>query len=154
MSNQSATFNAQNRVGYRVKETHAALRAAMDRALLPIGITVPQYSCLTMLAEGGRRSKAELARAVFVTRQTMTVMLDGMEDRGHVSRADVPANSRSVPYGVTDEGLQLLRAAEKAVSGVEQAMISDLSDEETETLRQLLARCTQSVRAYEGPSPE
>lgn len=141
---------AEDRLGRRVKEAHAALRSAMDRALISVGITVPQYACLTMLAQGGQHSKAELARAVFVTRQTMTVLLDGMEARGHVARVDVPPTTRAVPYLVTAEGLRLLDQAETKISRVEQAMTSDLTAGEEEILGQLLARCAQNVRAYEA----
>jgi len=62
-------------VGYVLKKAATALRAAMDNALRPLDLTVPQYSCLEVLGQRPGLSGSELARAVFVTRQSMNLVL-------------------------------------------------------------------------------
>jgi hypothetical protein len=58
-------------VGYGLKQVTTALRTAMDAALRPLDLTVPQYACLEQLGQRPGQSNAELARAVFVTRQSI-----------------------------------------------------------------------------------
>ena len=48
----------ENLVGYRLKQTRAALRSRMDEALHPLGLTTPQYVCLELLAHRGRPARS------------------------------------------------------------------------------------------------
>lgn len=63
------------RVGYVLKQVDARLRSRMEDALRPLGMAVSQYACLEVLQRYGRQPSAELARASFVSRQSMNVML-------------------------------------------------------------------------------
>ena len=79
-------------LGYLLKQAASTLRSSMDAALRPLGLTVPQYACLELLAQRPGLSNSELARGAFVTRQSMNVLLQGLERDGFVSRpAEPPA---------------------------------------------------------------
>ncbi|MFD7665038.1 MarR family winged helix-turn-helix transcriptional regulator [Streptomyces sp. NPDC059788] len=110
-------------VGYRLKRSAAALRAAMDKALREHGLTVPQYSCLELLDEQPGLSNADLARGTFVTRQSMNVVLRGLQDAGLVSRPRTTDHGRALPAHLTEEGLDRLDAARGAVYAIERRMI-------------------------------
>ena len=69
----------QEAVGYVLKQAAVALRNAMDAALRPLHLTVPQYACLELLGQRPGLSNAELARGAFVTRQSMNVLLQALE---------------------------------------------------------------------------
>ena len=62
-------------LGYLLKQAASTLRSSMDAALRPLGLTVPQYACLELLAQRPGLSNSELARGAFVTRQSMNVLL-------------------------------------------------------------------------------
>ncbi|MEW2411579.1 MarR family winged helix-turn-helix transcriptional regulator [Streptomyces griseoviridis] len=115
-------------VGYRLKKAHAALRGAMDQALRAHGLTVPQYACLEVLAVRPGLSNAELARATFVTRQSMNVVLRGLQDSGLLTRPDVAETGRARPATLTDEGEGRLRAAQADVYAIEARMIRTVPD--------------------------
>ncbi|WP_031088384.1 MarR family winged helix-turn-helix transcriptional regulator [Streptomyces sp. NRRL WC-3549] len=110
-------------VGYRLKRAHAALRAAMDGALREHGLTVPQYSCLELLDLRPGLSNAELARGAFVTRQSMNVVLRGLQDAGLIARPATADHGRARPARLTAEGQRRLDAARSAVYAVEARMI-------------------------------
>ncbi|MEU8707935.1 MarR family transcriptional regulator [Streptomyces sp. NPDC048565] len=110
-------------VGYRLKRAHAALRGALDQVLRGHDLTVPQYSCLEVLAARPGLSNAELARATFVTRQSANTVLRGLQDDGLVARPDTVATGRARPTHLTDEGRLRLQAAQSAVYAVEARMI-------------------------------
>ncbi|GAB4082454.1 MarR family transcriptional regulator [Modestobacter muralis] len=136
-------------VGYALKQAATALRAAMEAALEPLSLTVTQYSCLELLGQRPGLSAAELARGVFVTRQSMQSVLQGLQDRGLLSRSTAP-QGRALPTQLTPAGTDLLGRASRAIAGVESRMLQDRSAAEVARLRADLAAC---VTALEGRQP-
>ncbi|MEL7976435.1 MarR family transcriptional regulator [Isoptericola sp. F-RaC21] len=111
-------------VGYRLKRAHSALRGALDAALREHGMSVPQYSCLEVLALRPGLSNAELARATFVTRQSMNLVLRGLQEAGLATRPDVVDHGRARPVRLTDAGERRLRSAQESVYAVEARMVA------------------------------
>lgn len=86
-------------IGYRLKEVQSLLRSRMEEVLRPLGITVAQYVCLEILKSTPGASNAELARQAFVTRQTMNMLLRGLQERSLIERAEqAPEVARYRPY--------------------------------------------------------
>ena len=91
-------------IGYQLKRATALLRTRMDKALRPLGLTVPQYACLELLGQQPGLSNADLARGAFVTRQSMNLVLRGLEDRGLVQRPESVDQGRARPSQLTGTG--------------------------------------------------
>jgi DNA-binding MarR family transcriptional regulator len=138
-------------VGYVLKQAASALRAALDAALRPLGLTVPQYACLELLDQRPGLSGAELARATFVTRQSMNLVLQGLQQRGLLTRAAVAEHGRALPTELTDVGRQHLRAASTAVRTVEQQMLAPLTPAAQRRLLADLATCAAALDQAPGP---
>jgi DNA-binding MarR family transcriptional regulator len=132
-------------VGYVLKRAAAALRAAMDEALRPLQLTVTQYACLELLGQRPGLSAAELARGVFVTRQSMQTVLQGLEERELLSRPDSAPVGRALPTDLTPAGRTALAAASRAVAQVEESMIADLSPAARHRLQADLAACASAL---------
>jgi DNA-binding MarR family transcriptional regulator len=133
-------------LGYLLKQAASTLRSSMDGALRPLGLTVPQYACLELLAQRPGLSNSELARGAFVTRQSMNVLLQGLERDGLVSRpAEPPAAGRALPAQVTSLGRERLAAASSAVQAVEERMRSGLDPDRQKELRALLTVCIAAL---------
>jgi len=135
-------------VGYALKRAATALRAAMDEALRPLELTVPQYSCLEVLAQRPGLSNAELARAVFVTRQSMNLVLRGLQDRGLVARASSAPHGRALPSRLTPAGRAQLGTASRAVREVEKRMLGALSAADQSRLLRDLVACVDALAAH------
>ncbi|OOB91255.1 MarR family winged helix-turn-helix transcriptional regulator [Rathayibacter sp. VKM Ac-2630] len=133
--------------GYLLKVASTALRAAMEEVLHPLGMTITHYSCLELLAQRPGLSNSELARGTFVTRQSMNVLLQSLEQQGLVARAERPASGRILPTELTGAGRRQLRAASAAVRAVEDRMVAGLADGDRERLMRLLASCAAALRA-------
>lgn len=134
-------------IGYRLKRAQISLRSRMDEGLRPFGLTSPQYACLELIQRRPGASSAELARAAFVTRQTMSTLLKGLVARGLVERSERACAGRAMPTGLTAEGGDLLRRASAVVREVESRMISRLSDTQVEALGEALSRCAEALSA-------
>ena len=132
-------------VGYVLKQTQAALRAAMDAALGPLGLTVPQYSCLELLGQRPGLSGSDLARGAFVSRQAMNQVLRGLEGRGLLARPTTPAHGRALPTELTSTGRAVLHTASSAVAEVEQRLLAPLDDAQQRRLCHDLAACAGAV---------
>ncbi|MGW7086811.1 MarR family winged helix-turn-helix transcriptional regulator [Streptomyces sp. NPDC054871] len=132
-------------VGYRLKRAHAALRSAMDQALREHGLTVPQYACLEVLAARPGLSNAELARATFVTRQSMNVVLRGLQDAGLLTRPVTVESGRARPASLTGEGRDRLTAAQGAVYAIEARMIEAIPDERLTALLEDFDRLARAL---------
>jgi DNA-binding MarR family transcriptional regulator len=135
-------------VGYVLKRAAAALRTRMDAELRPLGLTVPQYACLEVLARQPGLSNAELARAVFVSRQSMNLVLRGLQDRGLVARPASTPHGRALPSQLTPAGREQLRAASTLVKSVEKRMLTPLSTAAQDRLRRDLAACADALAEH------
>ncbi|MFD9338228.1 MarR family winged helix-turn-helix transcriptional regulator [Streptomyces sp. NPDC060028] len=122
MHEGTRTDDVTQRLGYRLKRAAAALRGAMDRALRAYDLTVPQYACLELLDQRPGLSNAELARGTFVTRQSMNVVLRGLQDAGLITRPATTDRGRALPAHLTEEGHRRLAAARSAVYAIDQRM--------------------------------
>lgn len=145
MSDDAARIHLDTSVGYLLKEASSTLRSAMAAVLRPLGMSVTHYTCLELLAQRPGLSNSELARGAFVSRQSMSVLLQSLERDGFVSRPAQAAEGRVLPARLTHLGRSRLDVASVAVKVVEDRMRSDLDAREREQLRGLLARCVDAL---------
>ncbi len=132
-------------VGYALKQATTALRAAMDTVLRPLELTVPQYSCLEVLDQRPGLSSSELARATFVTRQSMNLVLQGLHQRGLLTRAAAADHGKALPTELTDAGRMQLRAASVAIRAIEKQMLAPLAPSAYQRLLADLAACAAAL---------
>jgi DNA-binding MarR family transcriptional regulator len=119
----------------------------MDAVLRPLGLTVPQYACLELLGQRAGLSNAELARGAFVTRQSMNVVLQGLQERGLVTRPTTAPHGRELPTALTEAGRDQLHGASVAVRGVEKRMCAGLTPAQQQGLLGTLAICVRNLAA-------
>ena len=136
-----------NRMGYHLKRLQQALRMAMDEALKEVGLTTPQYVALMALESMPGASSAALARACFVTAQTMNQIVQGLCATGLVTRHAHPEHRRIVQLSLTAEGQNRLTRAHHHVVAVEERMLAELDPEEQ---RQFVASLQQCSHALES----
>lgn len=79
---------------YLVKRLELVIRALMDDALRPLGLTTLQYTAMSVLEGRGALSSAQLARRSFLRPQTMHEMVLTLEKRGLLVRKPQPDNKR------------------------------------------------------------
>lgn len=133
-------------LGVLVKETQSILNQRMDEVLRPLGLTVPQYACITALRDTPGISGSELARRTFVSRQSVNVLLKGLEEREMIVRADTfgPRGKRAID--VTPKASALLDQARPAVTAVVDRMTGTLTSAELDQLTGLLRACRDGLR--------
>lgn len=132
-------------IGYNLKITQHRLRQRLDGELARLGITAPQNAALLAVAGNPRMSNAELARAAFVTPQTMQAILVNLERAGLIVRRPHPEHGRVIMTELTAAGQRAVADGAKAADAVERRMLSRLSTEEARLLCELLKRCSAAL---------
>jgi DNA-binding MarR family transcriptional regulator len=132
-------------VGYHLKITQHRLRQRLDGELARLGITAAQNAVLLAVSGNPRISNAELARAAFVTPQTMQAILVNLERGGLIVRSPHPEHGRVIMTELTPAGQQTVAEGAKAADVVEGQMLSTLSTEEARVLCELLKRCAAAL---------
>lgn len=151
MGQAGAGIDLPTSVGYLLKQASSALRAAMEEALRPMGMTITHYSCLELLAQRPGLSSSDLARGAFVTRQSMNVLLQALERAGEVTRPEVAPTGRVLPVTLTEAGRRALARASAAVRAVELRMLSQLTEAEQRAARTLLTSLVEALAAEHPP---
>lgn len=78
------------------------------------GLTVSQSYVLRLLFFHGPHTMGELANDLDVRLSTMTGVVDQLEEKGFVERADNPDDRRSLQVRITDRGRTLYHQAHEA----------------------------------------
>ena len=94
----------------RTRRISRVVTGIYDEALRPFGVNSPQFSLLALIARLNGASRAEIARANFQERSTLTRNLAHLLSEGWVEEI-TPKSGRSRPVLITDAGKQLLASA-------------------------------------------
>jgi DNA-binding MarR family transcriptional regulator len=134
-------------IGYLLRQAHAAHRIRMERSLQNMGLTLPQFSVLTMLAAYPKASGAELARLSLLTPQTMSVIVANLERAGVVSRRAHKEHGRIQVIDITEAGQKLLARCKSAVQSAESALLADVSPADEVVVRRWLVQIAKQLDA-------
>jgi DNA-binding MarR family transcriptional regulator len=131
---------------YLVGRIDRVVRRSIDDVVKAQGLSVSQYTTLSVLDRRSGLSNAQLARRALVSPQSMNEVLLTLEQRGLVRRRAHPEHGRILQTRLTAKGRKVLAACDAKVRAVEARMISDLSAEQRLALREGLLRGVQSLQ--------
>jgi len=132
---------------YLVGRIDRVVRRAIGTVLKARGLSVNQYTTLSVLDRRSGLSNAQLARRALVSPQSMNEVLLALEQRGLVRRRAHPEHGRILQARLTAKGRSLLARCDAEVQQVEDRMVSGLSDEDRTALRKALL-C--GIRSLQG----
>lgn len=137
-------------LGYKLKQTQHSLRLHMDEALRTLDLTTPQYAVLAQLELRSGISNASLARASFITAQTMHGIVSNLEKNNLVKRKRDPQHGRILCTELTKQGIKVVQQAHKIISKVEATMISSMTEENKVLLEKLLIECFNNLQRLQN----
>ncbi|WP_349898827.1 MarR family winged helix-turn-helix transcriptional regulator [Parafrigoribacterium soli] len=126
---------------YLIKQVELAIRARLESVTREVGLTVTQYTALTVLERRPGLTSAELAKNSFVRAQSMSTVTTELFDSGLIDRTRDPSHHQRQLLTVTDAGQELLGRLRPTVGWIEGQMVSALPDGDIEQLRQALQFC-------------
>jgi len=135
-------------LAYLVGRLDHILNKCLRDKLAPFGLTVPQYTALSVFRAQGALSNAQLAVRTMVSPQAANEMVKVMQERGWIERKPDPSHGRIIQISLTEEGHAVLRQGDVEVANVELTMFPDLGSRER---TQLHAQLRAAVRALNLP---
>lgn len=118
-------------------------------------LTLAQYRVLALVASGDERASL-LANRLAVRKPTISAVVDGLVERGHLAREAVAGDRRQVRLVLTPKGGAALDAAETAMAERLATLARDVGDRRAlyAGLAELTAAYEAQVRARIGASRE
>lgn len=95
--------------------TIARLARHVEKALVEVELSLPQYRVLVFLSEVDSAMASALASRLDVSRPSITTLVDGLVSRGLVERRPARDDRRRVEHRLTAAGERALNAADDAV---------------------------------------
>ncbi|MGD2042704.1 MAG: MarR family transcriptional regulator [Acidimicrobiia bacterium] len=126
------------RTSYLVARLDRLIRSRLAEALKPFDLSVTQYTVLSVLQNRPGLSNAQLARRSYITAQAMHQMVNGLEERGLITREVSPNHGRVQMTELTAEGRALLEHCDHVVNEIEQDIFGLLGNGQESRLRDLL----------------
>jgi DNA-binding MarR family transcriptional regulator len=130
--------------------TADVLRARIEAALLPHGISPEQYNVLRILrgAPDQRLPTLEIASRMIARSPNITRLIDKLVRKELVSRCDHERDRRIVVVKLTSEGLDFVNAVTATVDDTDAGAFEGLTKVQVETLIELL----DAVRSGAAPT--
>lgn len=135
-------------LGYKLKQTQHALRLHMDEALRSLNLTTPQYAVLAQLELKPGISNAALARASFITAQTMHGIVSNLENRHLVKRKNDPHHGRILCTELSEQGQAVVQKAHLIIQKVEAMMTKTMTDQDIFLMEKYLTECFNNLNQH------
>lgn len=110
------------------------------KTVAPLGLRPNQVVILQLLASVGPLVQARLSDKLRVDKATMVSLLNELESQGLIERQPHPGDRRAFEVHLLDAGLQRLQEAENVSIAATKHFFGALTEEEQQTLHNLLSR--------------
>ena len=141
---RSATYCAEESVGYLMKRIMLSVVYQADMRLEPHGLTSAQWGPLLRLRNAGRSTVAELARWLQVDAGAMTRLLDRLEKKGLCKRVRSTEDRRVVLVELTPDGEAAVAEVPGVLAEVMNAHLAGFSKTEWQALKSYLRRMLET----------
>lgn len=115
-----------------VGRVNQGIRREMRLRLARWGLSVREYTTLSVLDARPGLSNAQLARRAIIEAPSMIEVLAKLETRGLVKRDVDPANVKILRASLTEQGRELLRGADPAIQEIQDEMLAEVPQGEQE----------------------
>jgi DNA-binding MarR family transcriptional regulator len=130
---------------YLVGRVDRVVRRAIHDVVRDHGLSVNQYTALSVLGHRVGLSNAQLARRSLVSPQSANEVLQSLEQQGLVRRRAHPEHGRILQTRLTAEGRRTLEACNRQVRAVESTMVAGLTVPQQVALRHALISCVHAL---------
>jgi DNA-binding MarR family transcriptional regulator len=113
------------------------------------GLTVPQLLCLRHIHQHSHLTPGILASYLFISKATVTGILDRLEGRGLVRRERSDPDRRKIWVALTPEGEKLAREAVWPLQEQFARNLANLSENQCEKIREILSLVADMIEPAE-----
>jgi DNA-binding MarR family transcriptional regulator len=103
----------QGLVGYNIRRAELHMRQAFDRSVGKSGLRPSEFSILVLIDSNALATQTDLGGALNIRRPNMVVLIEGLERRGLVVRAEHEHDRRMHTLRLTPKGKAMLVKAHR-----------------------------------------
>jgi DNA-binding MarR family transcriptional regulator len=130
----------QGLVGYNIRRAELHMRQAFDRSVGGSGLRPSEFSILVLISSNPLVTQADLGRALNIRRPNMVVLIEALERRGLVVRAEHERDRRMHILRLTPKGRALVGKAQRLSQDGERRATRCWTDQERTQVISLLRR--------------
>jgi DNA-binding MarR family transcriptional regulator len=135
------------RLSYVIARLDRAIRRGLEERLAPHGLSVSQYTTLSVLRNRPGLSNAQLARRSFMTPQAMNEVIASLED-AKLIRREVDRNHRRILRArLTARGKRLFERLDDEIGELEEQMLAGLSPAARRQFSEAAVHCVHTLGA-------
>lgn len=108
-------YKLHDRLGYKVSRLARLMESRLERMLADLGITRLMWCVLCGVGLEDVRTPSDLADYIGITRPAVSRLLRTMQTKGLIRRNGHDSDGRGVRVALTEDGLQTLTQARRAV---------------------------------------
>ncbi|MAT07479.1 MAG: MarR family transcriptional regulator [Acidimicrobiaceae bacterium] len=127
---------------YLIGRADRIISTHLEAALQGSGLSLPEFTALSVLATRPGLSNARLARRSLVTPQAMHKVIRSLEEAGLVTRSAPPHGGRTLEAQITEAGSRLLNETLSRTAEAEDRALAALDRSERDELVRLLTLVT------------
>ena len=143
----SSVATASPHISYVIARLERGVRKEIGRLVGPRGLSVAQYTTLSILRSRSGLSNAQLARRLWVTPQSMNEVISALERAGLIERVPDAGNRRILRTALTEHGRETLEACDADILAMEEHMLAGVSPELQDQLVEALEGCARRIGA-------
>jgi DNA-binding MarR family transcriptional regulator len=134
-------------VGYAASRASLELRKVFARRMEPLGLRVPEFTILTLVAGNGEVNQKQLGQALDISPPNMAATLDRMAERGWIERVRSTRDRRAQHIHLTAAGAAVAERARRIAATMEEPALAALSQAERALLIELLRKIALRIPA-------
>lgn len=127
-------------VGFHIRLAHGAVYRHFTETFTDIDLTQKQVSVLWLIDDHPDIAQTDLAQRMRMDRATTMAIVNRLQDRGYLVRGASLTDRRKQTLNLTDEGRAALARAKDAIGEHERWLKSRFTEQEIETLIEMLTR--------------
>ena len=131
-------------LGYLLTQSGRLFRENLAEALVPLGLSLPEYGSLRLISLNTPMSQGVLGSRYGIDRTTMVAVVDNLEERAMVRRERSASDRRSYRLSLTPKGKKVLSRALRIATNEQQKFLAPLSSSEWAILKDCLGRLIES----------
>jgi DNA-binding MarR family transcriptional regulator len=146
-----SAFEPDISIGYLIRRVHQLGGAALEPVFAKQGLSYTQWQALVSIWFGRGATAADLARDLGHDKGAMTRLVDGLAERGWITRERTAEDRRCINLQLTDEGAEIALRCKREVVACWNAWLADWPEEEVRMLIAALQRLRGTLGGAEGP---
>ena len=149
-SRQQARFELDHHLPYLMNRAGNLVIQMFSRDLAPLGLTVPMWRTLAVLAKHGELRLTDLATLTSIEISTLSRIIGTMSRRKFVTRGIPNANRREVSIAITETGKGALAVAVPIALDYERELTAGVDLEDVEASKRMLRIAFERLLARSG----